>query len=213
MSRITAPLLSFGASGAIAKTQVYSKWKGLPYVRQYVIPANPRSTEQTLTRSVFAWLQSVWKFAPSQVTEVFEAYASGQAMTDRNAFSKANISPLRAGITIDDFVFSPGAKSGLAASAVVAADGVGQSVVTITAPVLPTGWAIVEGIAAGIKAQNPHTDALYAIHSAIDAATPFTPTITGLSAGTWRIGGWFKFTKPDGSFAYGPSISDTAVIT
>lgn len=213
MSRITAPLLSFGASGAIAKTQVYSRWKGIPYVRQYVIPANPNSDKQKLTRSVFSWLQLVWKFAPSHVTAAFAAYAMGQPMTDRNAWVKNNLKTLRDGTDLTGIILSPGAKSGLAAVAVAAANGVGSSVVTITAPALPSGWTITKAVAAGILQQDPHTDLDYTIVSGEDLTSTYEITLSALAAGTWVVGGWFVFEKPDGSVAYGPSILDLATIT
>ena len=60
MSKTIAPLLSLGASGQIAKTMVASRWKGINYMRRYVIPANPRTTGQqdqraAVTASVKAW--------------------------------------------------------------------------------------------------------------------------------------------------------------
>src|SRR6185295_19057169 len=64
MAKLTAPLLSFEGSGQIARTQVYSTWKGIPYARRYTIPANPRSTSQVQTRSVFSWLNFIWRTAP-----------------------------------------------------------------------------------------------------------------------------------------------------
>ncbi|GAJ23952.1 unnamed protein product, partial [marine sediment metagenome] len=47
MAKLKAPLLSFGASGAIAKAVVYFPWKGLNVAREYVIPSNPRTKLQT----------------------------------------------------------------------------------------------------------------------------------------------------------------------
>lgn len=46
MAKLKAPLLSFGASGQIAKTVVYFPWKGLNVARKHVIPANPNSSGQ-----------------------------------------------------------------------------------------------------------------------------------------------------------------------
>ena len=53
MAKLTAPLFSLKASGAIAKTLVYFDWKGLEVVRQYVIPANPKTDPQVEQRG---WL-------------------------------------------------------------------------------------------------------------------------------------------------------------
>ena len=50
MAKLKAPLMSFGASGAIAKAIVYFPWKGLNVAREYVIPSNPKTTLQTTQR-------------------------------------------------------------------------------------------------------------------------------------------------------------------
>lgn len=50
MAKLKAPLLSLGASGAIGKAIVYFPWKGLNVAREYVVPANPKSTAQKLQR-------------------------------------------------------------------------------------------------------------------------------------------------------------------
>jgi len=50
MAKLTAPLFSFGASGAIGKSLVFFPWKGINAVRQFVIPANPNTTSQATQR-------------------------------------------------------------------------------------------------------------------------------------------------------------------
>ena len=50
MAKLKAPLFSFGASGKIADSLVYFPWKGLNAVREYVVPANPKTTAQTTQR-------------------------------------------------------------------------------------------------------------------------------------------------------------------
>lgn len=54
MAKLKAPLLSLGASGAIGKSLVFFGWKGLDVVREYVIPANPKSDPQKEQRG---WLK------------------------------------------------------------------------------------------------------------------------------------------------------------
>lgn len=54
MARVKGGLFSLDASGQLAKTLVYSRWKGLKTVRSYVIPANPQSTAQTAQRNLLA---------------------------------------------------------------------------------------------------------------------------------------------------------------
>ena len=51
MAKLKAPLLSLGASGAVGKSLVFANWKGLDIVREYVIPANPKSTAQGIQRA------------------------------------------------------------------------------------------------------------------------------------------------------------------
>jgi hypothetical protein len=50
MAKLKGPLFSLSADGAIAKTLVYFAWKGLKVVRQYVVPSNPQTTDQTTQR-------------------------------------------------------------------------------------------------------------------------------------------------------------------
>ena len=51
MAKLKAPLFSFGASGKIADSLVFFKWKGLNVVRQYVVPANPDTEAQSTHRA------------------------------------------------------------------------------------------------------------------------------------------------------------------
>ena len=50
MAKLKAPLFSLGASGALGKTLVYFGWKGIDVVREYVVPANPKSDAQNAQR-------------------------------------------------------------------------------------------------------------------------------------------------------------------
>lgn len=50
MAKLKGPLMSLGASGAIGKTLVFFPWKGLDVVREYVIPANPKTDAQNTQR-------------------------------------------------------------------------------------------------------------------------------------------------------------------
>ena len=50
MAKLKAPLMSLGASGKLADTLVFFPWKGINAVREYVIPANPKTALQTTQR-------------------------------------------------------------------------------------------------------------------------------------------------------------------
>lgn len=212
MAKVTGPLLSLGGSGQIAKTQVYSKWRGISYVRQRVIPANPNTIPQQHTRGVQSWLQATWKLLDPAVQAIFTAYAKGKPLTDRNAFMKFNMTPLRGVGTVyaadcTGAVFSPGVAGGLAVPAVAAASGgAGLLTLTLTAPDLPAGWAIVDSIAVALLDKTVWNSADYTTHYSHDATAGYAPTFAGLAAGTYDVFGIFKYTKPDGSFAYSPSL-------
>lgn len=60
MAKVKAPLMSFDARGKIADSLVYMGWKGLKTVRQYVIPANPKSALQQAQRVIFAAAVEDW---------------------------------------------------------------------------------------------------------------------------------------------------------
>jgi len=219
MAKTTAPLLSFGASGQIAKTMVMSSWKGRPYARRYTIPSNPKTDDQSLTRDLFAWLNRVWKTAPIEFTTPWDAAAKGQVLTGRNLVTKQNIPLLRGTLAIpvvdiEDMIFSPGARAGLALVSAEATPGNDQVSVQCVAPDLPTGWTVEKAIAVVIRAQDPHTGILYTMTAGteVDPADPIV--ITGLaSAVNYVSGAWLEYMRPDGQLAYGPSVVDTFLTT
>jgi len=50
VAKLKAPMLSFGARGAISKSVVFFPWKGIDAAREYVIPANPQTGAQKTQR-------------------------------------------------------------------------------------------------------------------------------------------------------------------
>lgn len=214
MAKTVAPLLSFDAGGQIAKTQVYSRWKGRSYVRRYVIPANPNSTAQQAVRGAFAWLMKAWKFWPGSSANAWALYGDNLRITDRNAFAKLNVPALRGQTDIDAMILSPSAGSGLVAADMTLVGGANQITATLTAPALPNGWTITSAYALAIPTQDPTTTENYAVVGAAQAVAPYAVVIPGLEAATeYLVGGWFEFTKMGGAKAYGQSLQDTASTT
>jgi hypothetical protein len=206
--------LSFGASGQIGKTLVYGSWKGRPYARRYVIPANPNSTDQQETRNTFKWLNNVYKFMPTAAAQAWELYGQNNRFTARNGFIKQNLSNLREEADLTNFLFSPSAGGGLVAAGMVATGGNDQVTVDLTAPSLPAGWTIVEAVAAVIRQQDPQSGLLYEVTAGTDATSTYQIVLTGLaSAETYVVGGWFKYAKSSTEFAYGQALMDTALTT
>lgn len=214
MAKTTAPLLSFGAGGAIAKTQVYSRWRGIGYARRYVVPANPRTAEQTLTRSAFAQLREMWKVAPDLQKAPWDAFATGRPFLGFNKYIGENIRVVRGEANLDNFIGSPGARGGLPPINMVAAPNAtaGEIEVTFGVPLAPTGWTLNSVVAVGFTDQAPD-DFFTGPYVAASAAGPAdNVTLTGLESGALSvISGWLVWTKPDGTLAY--SVGQTVTAT
>ena len=214
MSKVSAPLLSFSASGSIAKTQVYSSWKGRPYARRYVIPANPNTAEQQETRSTFAWLNAVWGYMPAAAVAAWQLYGDNNRFTDRNGWIKQNLPVLRGDANNNDMIFSPAAGGGIPAAAIAVTPGNDQLQVVLTAPSLPTGWTITKAVFAVMRQQDPQSGTLYQVTAMEDATAAYDVTFTGLaSAQTYVVGGWFVYAKDDLSPAYGRALMTTGLTT
>ncbi len=212
MSKVTAPLLSFGGSGQIGKSLVFGTWRGIPTVRRFVIPANPRTAGQQLTRDTFRMLNAAWLNAPASVVAPWSAAATGQAFTDRNKFVGDNVRLLRSQPDLANMVVSSGARGGLNPSSVLFTPASDSIDVTVTAPTPPSGWSLTSVEAAAIPDQAP--DATFSgpwvAASEPDTVTPVS--LTGLDASTdYLVAGWLVWTKPNGQTAY--SVSTTDIVT
>jgi len=214
MAKPTAPLLSFGASGQIGKTIVYGSWRGRQYARRHVTPSNPQSAEQTLTRNAFSFIQSVYKFAPSLVTDTWVASAKGLPATDRNMFTKSNLPVLRDQANLNNIVLSNGAGGGPPPTALAVTPGNDSLSCLVTAPAtVPQGWTLYSAIVAAIRDQDPDTGILYTVTAGEDLTSTYTIVLSGLQEFLYQVRAWLKWTKPDGSFAYSPDISSTGTPT
>lgn len=215
MAVVSGPLLSFGASGQIAKTQVYSTWKGRPYVRRLVTPSNPRSTDQTLTRNTFTWLNNVWRISPADFQAPWTLAAKGQVMMDRNLFIKKNNGVLREETDLALMVLSPGARGGIAIDPTIT---FGNDMITFdfTAPSpLPSGWTIVKAVGAAIRDQDPQTGTFYEVEVGSDATSAYQVILSGLAAADWAAAGWFVYqrsTSPT-DLAYGSATTEVGTVT
>ncbi len=211
MSKTIAPLLSFGAAGQLARTAVYASWKGIPYVRRYVVPANPRTTRQQVTRLLFKKLQSMWLLMPADGKSPFVANASGRPYTAANKFTSINVKDIDTETPPTDMDFfkgSPGAKGGLPPATAVATPGSTQISVAVGAPQIPDGWSI--NMAAGIAFldQDPADPFTGTIQAQTDATSTYALVFTGLTTGElYQLSVWFVWNRPDGSLAYSTSLT------
>lgn len=103
MAKVTAPLFSFTARGKIAKSLVYSNWKGIADVRQHVVPANPKSTAQVAQRALVTSAVAAWRnyFTNAVMRTAYNLLAqTGMTVqSGYNAFCQAAIPLLGVGVT------------------------------------------------------------------------------------------------------------------
>ncbi len=214
MAKTVAPLLGFGASGAIAKTLVYASWRGVAYARRHVIPANPKSTAQTLTRDIFSNYALRWKQGGTLMRAPWDRFSVGQKFLGRNAYMGKNLEATRGQANLDAYIGSPGAKGGLPPTSMVlttvAANGLEA---VIVGPTPPTGWTLTSAIITAFKEQTPEATVADIIQEIEDTSTPYSCDLTGLDTVEYQVQGWLKWAKPDGSIAYGASISGQIVVT
>lgn len=95
MAKVTAPLLSLGATGKIAGSLVFSTWKGIKTARQLVKPANPNTTAQQSQRSLFTAMVSFWRNYLTDATQRtgwdVAAGLSGKPQSGFNLYAAANL--------------------------------------------------------------------------------------------------------------------------
>lgn len=214
MARLTGALLSLGASGQIAKTLVAGKWKGRPYMRQYVVPSNPNSVAQQETRNTFKFLNALYRYIPAGALGAWTLKAKNNQVAPRNSFLADNVGVLREQANLDLLTLSPAAGGGIPAAGFVVTPGNDQVQLVLTAPTLPAGWSIVKAHFAAVRDQDPQSGTLYDVSYDDDDAAPYDVTLTGLaSAQTYQVRGWFEYLNSAGDTVYGINSADTALTT
>ncbi len=83
--RLTGPGLSLGASGTIAKTLVFSIWKGQAYGRVRVIPKNLRTDLQQTVRSIIGTVSKAARAILTKFKDDADPKVGSQFFLDANA--------------------------------------------------------------------------------------------------------------------------------
>lgn len=214
MAKVTAPLLSLGASGQIGDGLVFASTRGVDYVRQKVVPSNPRTVAQQLTRTTFAFMREIWKLTPPRAKVGFEAFAQGTKATGMNRFVGENLRLLRGSPNLAPFLASPGAKGGLAPNGVTIQSGAvsGEVDVDVILPEAPDGWLAESLIVMALPDQDPSGLFSGRIFVDEDTVNAESVTLTGMEAGTdYAVSAFLEWSKPDGRKAY--SVATTDIVT
>lgn len=90
MARTTAPLFGLDASGSLAKSIVFSKWRGRTYVRRHAIPSNPQTGLQVGMRAVFRFISQIYAGLDPAIKLAWEEMGASDNITGLNAMMRAN---------------------------------------------------------------------------------------------------------------------------
>lgn len=91
MARVTGPLHSDTAGGTFGKALTFAVWKGRAYVRQRVVPTNPKSAKQTGVRAMMGFLANAWQEKALPKWTGWTAAATARAISTFNAYISENL--------------------------------------------------------------------------------------------------------------------------
>lgn len=93
MAKVTGPFLSLGARGTVAQTLTASFWRGVSYMRERVVPHNPKTAAQTAIRGVLSDGVSKWRFGTIAEADKkkWNTYALGLSESGFNRYLRSYI--------------------------------------------------------------------------------------------------------------------------
>jgi len=137
-------MMSLGASGSIGNAITFSTWKGRPYARELVVPANPKSGLQTGFRSMFRFLSQQWINQSAADQATWDDLADQIVASPFNAFMRHNQRRWRNYKTPTQAY--PALEAGTVATLSPSFDadtGVGSVLLSWTISVLADNWGII----------------------------------------------------------------------
>ena len=100
-AKVTGPLMSISASGTIGKSLTYGAWKGIAWCREWFVPANPQSAEQTNMRYALQLALEYWQTPLAAPTvAAYNTGAEGLKMSGFNLYMKRALLAYIAQITV-----------------------------------------------------------------------------------------------------------------
>lgn len=201
MARLTAPLLSLGASGSIAKSLVFASWKGIPYARVHVIPANPRSAAQQDIRGIFTTLNELWKRMAFFPRLPFALAVKGLPLTQRNKHIQVNVPALQGEANLDNLVMSVVSGAALPLENVITADGAdGTATWTADEPSqLPPGYVLAAAVGVAVEDGDPSPAITRWAYDAQIYAAPWAGVIDVPTDGTYQVGIYAMYSHVSGA--------------
>ena len=133
--------MSLDASGTVAKTLTFAKWKGRNYVRQTVIPANPDTPKQQSFRAVFKFITQIFGTLSTLIQGRWKDVADPLSITALNAMVSDNADSFKSGKGLrKDPTLAPGASEAAPTNGAAVA-GIQQLTVTWNDSVGANDWA------------------------------------------------------------------------
>ena len=142
MARVTGPLMSVDASGTYAGTLTFSKWKGRNYVRQRVVPLNPKTAKQTGTRAMMSFISQIWYGLTTGNKATWQDLADTKIISTFNAFVSECLTRWQNVKTPTKEFPAAEASAGLTVTTQTLTGGIGCATITIT----PSGATSIWGL-------------------------------------------------------------------
>lgn len=80
--KISTPLLSLDARGRLGTAVVFSIWRGLNYVRTFIVPTNPNTSRQSEIRGLFTSAARAWSAISAAQRFAWRAFADLSPLHD-----------------------------------------------------------------------------------------------------------------------------------
>lgn len=186
---VHGPCFSIDASGTLADTLTFTKWKGRNVVRERVIPSNPRSGPQTGMRSMMSFLSKIWDGLTEANKATWEDLADATVITEFNAFTAFNMKRWRSFKTPSKE--TPAAETGEGGDAptTTPTGGIRQIELSIADGATPPAWGWIIYRSDGTGFNPAYSNCIAVIPR---TATPTVYIDTPLDPGTYyyRVGGF-----------------------
>lgn len=171
MVKVYGPMMSLDASGTLADAVTFGKWKGRNYVRERVIPANPKSGAQVGRRAMLKFLSQTWAGLDSGSKATWQDLADQLVASPFNAYVSDNMKAWHNFLTPTQLT-PPGMLGTPSDNVITAAAWEENRIkITITGSAMGDAWGLIIFATTGVaftpavgNAINVHEDLLIAAH-------------------------------------------------
>jgi hypothetical protein len=184
MAKVTGPLMSLTASGTVGKTLTFSNWNGRAYVRNHVIPNNPKSALQVGVRAMFGFLAAAWAAISANDKASYDEAANAQQISAFNEFMQNNMNLWKNNEAPSQNTADAKAHTGTTISAHTYTGGENHVDISLTLTTASNQWGVaIFRDTAEITAQS-YSKCIAVIP--VNGETSLTYVDSGLEAGTYH---------------------------